>query len=459
MKNNKGGKKKGGKKNGTPKKKGGGGSQKPLFSGRGREVFGPEWKTFGGPLESVIPEAERAFVAGYGNMMTASWLKTTLLTSEPLTPMLVELTRKDMQRYKVKDVQSKASLLRILGVVLLSTGRPEVKEEGLTCLRQAFDLIRSEEKRSIREIVFGVWPESFVMSGNLVQFSPDEQKEGMDYIRNCIILTRRAIEHELERTKGKHPRFWETMDYISRTHYETELRVSYLLLDLDVKAVQKNFTESARIVAKFEKRVEKIEKVFRCEGWNLDIINETKRDLIVLQCNLYQCQGNLGLALQLVEKLMELDENDSGARYFHAILCFKDGQVNESVFESMEAHFAACRLNVSKAKAAKSYSRLVIHLPDSEECKSRFDELIPHYPHVLWAANLAGDVELSEQQTKAMRQNLVAKSGGFCINCYKELTKVYRCSRCNVATYCGSACQKEAWKEHKTICKKPENEK
>ena len=39
-----------------------------------------------------------------------------------------------------------------------------------------------------------------------------------------------------------------------------------------------------------------------------------------------------------------------------------------------------------------------------------------------------------------------------CDHCGKE-GNVKICSKCHTATYCGAECQKEAWGEHKKVCR------
>ena len=124
----------------------------------------------------------------------------------------------------------------------------------------------------------------------------------------------------------------------------------------------------------------------------------------------------------------------------------------------MEKLFSFFRSKGNKTRAVDVFRGFLKRVPMESQSlfKSLFEELIPQYPHVLWAAIAAGFAKIPVAENKILRSQLETKKGSYCINCSKELTKIYRCSRCNVATYCGSACQKEAWKEHKKICKKRE---
>jgi hypothetical protein len=84
-------------------------------------------------------------------------------------------------------------------------------------------------------------------------------------------------------------------------------------------------------------------------------------------------------------------------------------------------------------------------------------ELAVNYPFVLWGLKHSG-VTLADQQKKIVKNSVSQspKQGVKCFNCSKPLQKVYRCGRCQLAVYCGGACQTEAWKEHKLGCKKKE---
>jgi hypothetical protein len=137
----------------------------------------------------------------------------------------------------------------------------------------------------------------------------------------------------------------------------------------------------------------------------------------------------------------------------HAQLSLKTGRIEEAL-KSMENFLLVLRSVGGKTMAAQQLDHYLSLVPEDSRSMSVFMELIPQYPHVLWAANASGFVELSEEKKKALRSQLEAKKTLRCVNCNKEMTKFYRCWRCTVATYCGSSCQKEAWKEHKKICKK-----
>ena len=45
-----------------------------------------------------------------------------------------------------------------------------------------------------------------------------------------------------------------------------------------------------------------------------------------------------------------------------------------------------------------------------------------------------------------------------CDKCDKEFEKLLQCGRCKNAFYCSRECQNNAWKRHKNICRKPEEE-
>jgi hypothetical protein len=60
---------------------------------------------------------------------------------------------------------------------------------------------------------------------------------------------------------------------------------------------------------------------------------------------------------------------------------------------------------------------------------------------------------LSEEHKKTIKEKTgLKKIYTRCFQCGDHLKKVYRCSRCNLATYCGTPCQSEHWKVHKKGC-------
>jgi tetratricopeptide (TPR) repeat protein len=189
------------------------------------------------------------------------------------------------------------------------------------------------------------------------------------------------------------------------------------------------------------------------EGWDLQDVKNAKGRQLKSKFELYERQGKLELAVELVTKSLEEEGLDPVLSHLHAELCLKTGRFEEA-FKSMEKLLLAARSKGLKELAVQNFAYYLSLVP--EESESLFWELIAQYPHVLWAANAGGFVELSEERKKVLRSQLESKQGLYCVNCSKELTKIYRCSRCDIATYCGSTCQKEAWTEHKKICKKRE---
>jgi tetratricopeptide (TPR) repeat protein len=213
-----------------------------------------------------------------------------------------------------------------------------------------------------------------------------------------------------------------------------------------------------RYLALFGKRVEDIETMFMREGWDLKKIRLAKTNYLDVKCELYERQGKQELALDILSKTVEEYENDEddealGLFLHHAHLSLEMGRI-EQALRSKEKWLSSIRYIVKTSYVGRLFEAFLACLP--EESEWLFQELIPQYPHVLWAASSTGYIELSKEENKALRSQLEAKMALYCVNCRKELTKVYRCSRCDIATYCGSACQKEAWKEHKKNCKKRE---
>lgn len=52
----------------------------------------------------------------------------------------------------------------------------------------------------------------------------------------------------------------------------------------------------------------------------------------------------------------------------------------------------------------------------------------------------------------------VNRSRKYCHECNKTDVKLYKCSRCRFAKYCGVECQKKAWPEHIKVCKPPKKD-
>jgi tetratricopeptide (TPR) repeat protein len=429
-------KKKGGKKSGKKKEnqkrngRGGGGSQneKPGF---------------------VLPEVEKGTGYGFGCMVTKLWEDAYFKNHVPL---MVEIARTNMQRYwnKVTDAQSKASLMLMLGRSLMSTLELEEMKEATKYVMEAMELIKSIEKRSTKDIVYGVWPErcSFGWGTFIMQLDASERNAEMERMVETINLTRMTINSELERAVDA-PGDVNVLLYFSQKHYWSELEaMEYLFTCFDLISVEDN----ERWLTVFGKRIEEIEIVLKREGWELIRVRETKGKHLYRKCRLYERQGKVELALDILGKALE-GGPDHNLIDLHTELSLKTGRIEEA-FKSMENVFSFWRSKGSKTAVLNLFGHYLDLVPD--ESLSLCRQLIPRYPHVLWAANAAGFAELSKEGKNALRSQLEAKKTLLCVNCNKELTKIYRCSRCELATYCGSTCQKEAWKEHKKICKKRE---
>jgi tetratricopeptide (TPR) repeat protein len=272
-------------------------------------------------------------------------------------------------------------------------------------------------------------------------------------MQEMMNLTRRTINSLLGR-KANDAQMENVLRLFSRSHYGTEL--NRICMVSGCSSLREEDTE--RWLAIFGKRIEEIQAIYEREGWDLIVDAPFQRatwGLIKGRCKLYQKQGKLELALELLEEYALKEEEDPlpAWNYLHAELCLQTGRIEEA-FKSMEKDFSVFRSQGNKTVVVGSFRYYLDLVPD--ESLSLFEELIPQYPHVLWAASSAGFVELSQEENKVLHKQLEAKKGLHCVNCSKEVTKIYRCSRCELAMYCGSACQKEAWKEHKKICKKRE---
>jgi tetratricopeptide (TPR) repeat protein len=387
-------------------------------------------------LPSVIPKAERGFIPGFGCMVTMAWSDAYFKHHSAL---MVEIARANMQRYfdKVTDAQSKASLLHILGYSLIGTYGQEATKEGTKYNMEAVELIRSLGERSPHDIVEGVWPENCL--NGLMRLSREVQLQVMEKVPEWISLTRRTIDSTLERVAAGDHDAMRWLLFLSQNHFKTELEaITHLSSCFSSVSVCEEDTE--RWLAVFEKRVKEIEIAVEEKVWYLgDHLKQAKGKLLKSKCDLFVKQGKLELALNLIRKALEVDEEDLKVnldlRRLYNDLCLKTGRIEEA-FKSMEKVFSVYRSGGDKPLAVGQFRYLLNLVPKNSHSQSLFRELIPKYPHLLWAASSAGFLELSKDENKALRGQLEAKKGLLCVNCSKELAKIYRCSRCNLATYC-----------------------
>jgi hypothetical protein len=86
-------------------------------------------------------------------------------------------------------------------------------------------------------------------------------------------------------------------------------------------------------------------------------------------------------------------------------------------------------------------------------CESDFSTLENGtFADVFWGLKVA-EFKLSPKQIQVLKADAPRpKKHMRCLSCNSALVKPYKCSTCHIATFCGSACQKASWKEHKTIC-------
>ena len=75
-----------------------------------------------------------------------------------------------------------------------------------------------------------------------------------------------------------------------------------------------------------------------------------------------------------------------------------------------------------------------------------FDELFETVLDELWKSGIAEPIEYDYDSFKEPIKM-------FCTFCKKQKESMKKCSRCKLNRYCSRECQKNDWKEHKTICK------
>eukprot|EP00746_Dinoflagellata_sp_MGD_P165767 gnl/MRDRNA2_/MRDRNA2_95236_c0_seq1.p1 gnl/MRDRNA2_/MRDRNA2_95236_c0~~gnl/MRDRNA2_/MRDRNA2_95236_c0_seq1.p1 ORF type:complete len:396 (+),score=107.34 gnl/MRDRNA2_/MRDRNA2_95236_c0_seq1:53-1240(+) len=83
-----------------------------------------------------------------------------------------------------------------------------------------------------------------------------------------------------------------------------------------------------------------------------------------------------------------------------------------------------------------------------EEEMSKLDPAMRAQMESMMKGMLGGDSDKKEEKPEVPKV--------MCRNCSGECIKILKCGVCKDATYCSAQCQKEDWKFHKRICKKPE---
>jgi hypothetical protein len=130
-------------------------------------------------------------------------------------------------------------------------------------------------------------------------------------------------------------------------------------------------------------------------------------------------KGNIEEALKLAEKVCELFHRDNQPPLAVRIICMLQDRLISCGFAD--------------------------NLPDHVSVDS--------HPHVMWAMKHAG-VELKKDDNSALKQTIGKTQRTIrCFECKQYLTKIMRCSGCNLAVYCSRECQKKNWKVHRPGCK------
>jgi len=85
---------------------------------------------------------------------------------------------------------------------------------------------------------------------------------------------------------------------------------------------------------------------------------------------------------------------------------------------------------------------------NGERLDPAFVRSVEKHPHLLSVSVL---VPITEAAQIAFYESL----GEYCHQCGTSGTPTLRCSACQQARYCSKVCQRQNWKHHKTICRKP----
>jgi hypothetical protein len=388
-------------------------------------------------------------------MVSRCWAEASLQNDYAL---MIEVARHQVAAFwnqvPATDIQSRASLSHILGYSLMTSSDPDVINEGHKCTLGALRLIESIGERSTAEILMGVWPEDCVqgLTSIISTFSLGQLGIQVQEIISWINLTYKTINSEA--MMSDNPVYMQTLRALSIGHRKCEVRA--------LAEMSKWCTVTSGLpdeIAEtwfdlFGERLEQLEADAKLPSSDDDVLLCVKRgkaELFRERSNRYKEQGKLELALEMIEKASK--QSDISFDLRRAELNLKLGRMEEAL-NALEKSYSLCRIQALKEFVVRNFGEFRDTVP--EESMPQFKEVIPKYPHVLWAANSAGFVELSEEEKKTLFDQLETKKGVYCVNCRVELTKIHKCSGCNVATYCGRTCQKEAWKRHKTVCRKAE---
>jgi tetratricopeptide (TPR) repeat protein len=293
---------------------------------------------------------------------------------------------------------------------------------------------------SAKDTIMGVWPECFMLETFInVVVSEREAKENWEWVEKFIRNTRTLIDTELARPSGD-PDLEEHIETISAHHYETELRLYIRMLQW---FTQKEMTYGVVFRDKAMKRYNEIVKKDQSKVITVD----RYVDLLVDHGTYFFLDKNYEKAFEILSRALELCETDPLLHKILGLLYLRRGEIEEGL-KSLEIFFSSLREHDSRVETdhwACMWEKW------AEVVTGKLLSQMDAGPNTLWALKVAG-ITLTPEQAALVKENTGVKKNVRCLNCDVQLAKVYKCSRCDIATYCGTECQRKGWISHKEVC-------
>jgi hypothetical protein len=186
---------------------------------------------------------------------------------------------------------------------------------------------------------------------------------------------------------------------------------------------------------------------------------EREAQLLKYKSHLCEEEGNLQEALDIMAeaaRLLELNRFDDCCEGHFSRLYAKMGDFERSL-DFLEK-YCKYQYNSGRTFYTNAFVRNVHR--ELQKCGKTLLECAAEKdcPHVLWALKLSG-VELTKELKEKSRAKRDVREKVACFQCKTPLKKIYRCSGCNNALYCGPRCQKKHWRiVHRSGCGKMRKE-
>jgi tetratricopeptide (TPR) repeat protein len=395
-------------------------------------------------------EEETEFVPGLGPMTTKAWAAAY---QQENTAKMIEIAETLKKKYwNLVDDQGKASLMQMLGVAL--RGGSELLELMSQDYSQQASNFNSDCHcgKVRKDLLMGVWPETHMLYGSMWgEGDPlgPYWKKRWDIVEKTLQKTRGWIDEEM--THPSDPELEKHIQDISTKHFALEMRFLVTIVRWFTTAQGKN--SRAEIFAdKALKRYGEIAKRDQSKvvvSLYVELLTETATYLIKLNEPEDEEKAEMYINMAL-----QIDPTNAEAHKHRAQALFDKGAYEEGL-KSAEILFSSLRKSDKRYQAnhySKAFEMMVNYKGES------LREMDGVGPNTLWALKVGG-FQLTPEQSALIKANSGVKQNVRCLNCDVQLAKVYKCSRCNMATYCGMECQKESWKSgnewispHKEVC-------